>query len=316
MSHKRNRSSISQGLLTRALAVMEELAASSKEEGGERGPLMERLEAICTELRERAEQAKISSLSSLLFEDLLEMGIQQGPDLRSKTTGLPQSTEKVGTPWTEELLLAHLAFLRRHVPNKNEELARRLIFAFVDRAVVIIEETCKDVGVIVSIEQVVPSVTISKTSRNSLQGKIGYVSISPPEQYLSHPHLVALCGIEKSTFFVTEAKGPDQILENHVPQAVGEMYSCARTLKKKIVRGALTNGWEWLWIILEVSPSGGGRYSLSQPITVQGPGDTGEKVIYPKAVSGVASVLAHWMLHGSEDLIECDYYTYTVPIPS
>ncbi|KAF9548277.1 hypothetical protein CPC08DRAFT_346771 [Agrocybe pediades] len=145
----------------------------------------------------------------------------------------------------------------------------------------------------------------------------GPLSQSSPEQYLSHPHLVALCGIEKSTFFVTEAKGPDQILENHVPQAVGEMYSCARTLKKKIVRGALTNGWEWLWIILEVSPSGGGgRYSLSQPITVQGPSDTGEKVIYPKAVSRVASVLAHWMLHGSEDLTECDYYTCTVPIPS
>ncbi|KAF9542751.1 hypothetical protein CPC08DRAFT_438200 [Agrocybe pediades] len=225
------------------------------------------------------------------------MGIRQGPILRSKTTGLPQSMEKVGTSWTEELLLAHLAFLRRHVPNKNEELARRLISAFVDRAVAIIEEACKDVGVIVSIEQIV------------------YVSIvtskEVAEQYLSQPNLVALCGIEKSTLFVTAAKGPDQRLENHVPQAVGEIYSCARTLKKKIVRGALTNGWEWLWIILQVYPSGGGQYSLSQPITVQGPSDTGEKVIYPKAVSRVASVLAHWMLHGSEDLTECDYYTHS-----
>ena len=49
------------------------------------------------------------------------------------------------------------------------------------------------------------------------------------EKYLAWPRLGVLQDFDH-TLFVSEAKASDLSLENHVPQAVGEMYACAKQL--------------------------------------------------------------------------------------
>ncbi|KAF8809153.1 hypothetical protein BYT27DRAFT_7188242 [Phlegmacium glaucopus] len=38
-----------------------------------------------------------------------------------------------------------------------------------------------------------------------------------------------------------------------VPQAICEMYPCGKYLQKKVIRGALTNGRQWIFLILNIN---------------------------------------------------------------
>ena len=90
-------------------------------------------------------------------------------------------------------------------------------------------------------------------------------------------------------FFVSEAKGPDQRLVAHVPQAIWEMYGCETTgvssywrwrfrlrellwqtlSRKTIIRGVLTNGHEWIFLVLGLDADGkSGEYLESDKICV------------------------------------------------
>ncbi|KAJ3568951.1 hypothetical protein NP233_g5377 [Leucocoprinus birnbaumii] len=53
-----------------------------------------------------------------------------------------------------------------------------------------------------------------------------------------------------SAVFISEAKGPNQDLNTHVPQALSEMLGDARLSGKTIIRGAVTNGRSWILLIL------------------------------------------------------------------
>jgi hypothetical protein len=48
-------------------------------------------------------------------------------------------------------------------------------------------------------------------------------------RFLRHPRLQNF-SVDDHALFVTEAKGPDQILDNHTAQAINEMYACAKHL--------------------------------------------------------------------------------------
>ncbi|KAF9057161.1 hypothetical protein BJ165DRAFT_1520547 [Panaeolus papilionaceus] len=45
-----------------------------------------------------------------------------------------------------------------------------------------------------------------------------------------------------SSLFIVEAKGPSEDLEDHIPQAIGEMYASARISGKTTIRGVISNG--------------------------------------------------------------------------
>ncbi|KAH9074351.1 hypothetical protein EDB83DRAFT_2312671 [Lactarius deliciosus] len=45
-------------------------------------------------------------------------------------------------------------------------------------------------------------------------------------------------------------------LMEHVPQAIGEMYICAKNLKINTLHGALTDGNSWIFLIIVLNPGG------------------------------------------------------------
>lgn len=117
-------------------------------------------------------------------------------------------------------------------------------------------------------------------------------------------------------FFVAEAKVRSLQLTGHLPQTISELYACAKSLKwgpllalvlssnpllhprKNILRGALTDGHAWIFIILVLNSDGNGaKYRSSLPIYVGHP-----HVIKPWP-DVVAAILSHWV---SVDSVLCD----------
>ena len=114
--------------------------------------------------------------------------------------------------------------------------------------------------------------------------------------------------------FVTEAKQEGVSLAQHVAQAVAEMYASAKYLmydlgfllmlftnvephltRKRNLRGALTNGHEWTFLILYLNEDGnGGTYSESPTIKIQVSNSYPYRVLSP-GPDIVAGILTYWV---------------------
>jgi len=118
-------------------------------------------------------------------------------------------------------------------------------------------------------------------------------------------------GVLPTGFFVAEAKPGD--LRDHIPQAVAEMYGCAKLLKyvpclrlysplislrKEFLRGALTNGHRWIFLILHLNPDGiGGTFKRSVDLelpVIAGLAGRSREVVKPLA-DLIAGVLLFWV---------------------
>ena len=112
-------------------------------------------------------------------------------------------------------------------------------------------------------------------------------------------------------FFVAGAKPGD--LRDQIPQAVAEMYGCAKLLKyvpslrlysllisprKEFLRGALTDGHYWIFLILHLDPGGvGGTFKRSVALELQvvgGFAGSPREVVKPFA-DLIAGVLSFWV---------------------
>ncbi|KAI9512017.1 hypothetical protein F5148DRAFT_1280243 [Russula earlei] len=82
-------------------------------------------------------------------------------------------------------------------------------------------------------EHVVPATTISPSTSQH----VAAILLTSPQL---RSHLLA-------GFFVIEAKISDP--SDHVPLAVCEMYACGKLLQKKVLRGTLTNGRQWIFLL-------------------------------------------------------------------
>ena len=115
-----------------------------------------------------------------------------------------------------------------------------------------------------------------------------------------------------TSFFVMETNSDSLQLTGHLPQAISEIHIRAKSLKcgpflvlvffsnplpyprKNILRGALTDGHAWIFIILVLNSDGNGaKYRSSLPIYVGRP-----QVIKPWP-DVVAAILSHWVSVGS-----------------
>ncbi|KAJ3498006.1 hypothetical protein NLJ89_g10275 [Agrocybe chaxingu] len=159
-------------------------------------------------------------------------------------------------------------------------------------------------NMVLSVEQAVLSGTLSA---QSLSGYIGLTAIATSsikaQRLLRQPFLRELKE-DDSVLFVSEATGPDQRLENHVAQAVGEMHRCARTAGKTTIRGVLTSGRGWIFLILKLNADGnGGSYLESDELTISREA-LGQ--VSKTAASLLSAIIAHWMKHSHEELDEDD----------
>jgi hypothetical protein len=86
------------------------------------------------------------------------------------------------------------------------------------------------------------------------------------------------------------------------------MYACSKKLGKNVIRGALTNGHIWIFLILRLNENAiGGRYFLSREIYLMENLVEGSQVS-EKACSFIAGIVAHWIQHSHEEIGDDDYF--------
>ncbi|KAF8910800.1 hypothetical protein CPB85DRAFT_667932 [Mucidula mucida] len=111
------------------------------------------------------------------------------------------------------------------------------------------------------------------------------------------------------SIFVVEAIVMSTILSGFIPQAVGQLYASAIKLGQRHIRGALTNGVEWIFIILSVNEDGIGasyRTSVAIRFTLKFALD-----IEPPMPDVIAGMLTYWLDHCSEDIGNDDWFIST-----
>jgi hypothetical protein len=114
---------------------------------------------------------------------------------------------------------------------------------------------------------------------------------------------------------VREAKH-DVGFGDHLSQALDEMYASARRLKyvfhvsriisskilicrslsrKDILRGALTDGHQWILLILYLNKEGGATFKQSEPIYIRTVGLTDHVEVQKPGPDVIAGILSHWV---------------------
>jgi len=146
-----------------------------------------------------------------------------------------------------------------------------------------------------------------------ISGTVDYTALTtdPPkhESFIRNSLFQYVKRQNPNGLFVTEAKQEGVPLAQHVAQAVAEMYASAKYLSKKILRGALTNGHEWIFLILYLNEDGnGGSYAESPTIKIQVNDSYPYHVLSP-GPDIVAGILAYWMEHSFDDLDENDWFS-------
>ncbi|KAF8175555.1 hypothetical protein BJ912DRAFT_1024462 [Pholiota molesta] len=274
-----------------------ELGLDDDEDEGTVIALIDKLTAM---LQARAQTYSFSGTTNDLL-DTLKIRFSGVLKLKDDAAGSAILSDNLGNDqlWSATTLLTHLRFLENFVPRHNESATRLWINAFFFRVSTMIPN---DLKMALSIEQVVPAVTVS-SSLHTVSGFIDFTAaVMDPAKlnlFLERPVLQP----DDSVLFVSEAKDVRVELTKHIPQTIAEMLACARRTKKKIVRGVLTDGREWVFLILTLRDDDGtATYVRSNEINISGGFTTREtsKV----GVSLISAILAHWILHSHQPLDE------------
>ncbi|KAF9035395.1 hypothetical protein BDZ89DRAFT_1062174 [Hymenopellis radicata] len=200
--------------------------------------------------------------------------------------------------WSSKNLHSHLNWLEQSVPQV-EGSARSWIDAFFFRASAMVGEGER---MIWNIEHPIPNTTVRPTATTILAGQIDYSAVVAmiillvlrvhsdlrTGSIMEDARMISVCELIKgehaaagqdtrinytgrllpSGFFVVEAKPTDARprLKDHISQAVSELYACATVLQ---MRGALTNGHDWVFIIVRLNEdAAGGNFKRSYPMSL------------------------------------------------
>ncbi|KAF5314957.1 hypothetical protein D9619_007613 [Psilocybe cf. subviscida] len=274
--------------------------------------LFSHMEKIIDMMSNRINSRDIS-FSSMNANILAELGLDPASadilKLKNNIAGIVTQSMALGEDslWSASVLHRHLELLERIVPQTNEAAARLWINAFFYRVAAMLPA---EHPMVLSVEQPVPAVTLIRDGPATVSGTIDWVVMTAPprtaERLLGSPAL----GKDVQALFVTEAKSLNRgpALLSHVPQALAEMCACARTAGRKVVRGALTNGHTWIFLIVKFEDKGI-SCSRAEPINIINlNADTQNMSVSEYAVALISSILAHWMMHSHEDLRDDDHF--------
>ncbi|KAF8156537.1 hypothetical protein B0H34DRAFT_709530 [Crassisporium funariophilum] len=216
--------------------------------------------------------------------------------------------------WSADHLVRHLGLLLERVASPMEASARVWIDPFFFRACAMMPP---DKKMALSLEQVVPHTVVSLDGKTTFGGYIDYAAHTVNAQDFDDFRdnflaFASLSGIKMydHAIFISEAKAKAATLQNSVPQAVGEIYAIMKTLGKPTMRGVLTNGEKWIFILLKVAAEGhGASYWISKELTVTYIDINDQATsISANAVALISGILTHWILYSHEAITDDDWF--------
>ncbi|KAF8175118.1 hypothetical protein BJ912DRAFT_38563 [Pholiota molesta] len=114
----------------------------------------------------------------------------------------------------------------------------------------------------------------------------------------------------RSAVFILEAKLRPGDLNAAIHNAVCELYVCGRRLCKKVIRGALTDGHKWIFLLLTFNATGeGAAYKDSGVVKLHRTFGPDVKPVVPAPSADIlAGILLHWITNGFSDVGADDWF--------
>ncbi|KAI0723064.1 hypothetical protein C8Q76DRAFT_794042 [Earliella scabrosa] len=223
------------------------------------------LESMIATLEARQNDPSSLSFSYANVEALDRLNIRCVGDLRlqSNLTEAVAASSALGSDqlWSNEHMLNHLVFLHKSFANETATAARMFIDAFFFRATTMIPPPHKAAVVL---DHAVPPVQLRANRGDTVSGIIDYttfVAASDAKAYMRLYYPLSLrdpSGDKVVAFPTVEAKENAGRFEAHLPKVVLELAACAKQLQKSHIRGALTTGHKWLFIVVDINADGDG----------------------------------------------------------
>ncbi|KAF8909241.1 hypothetical protein CPB84DRAFT_1812999 [Gymnopilus junonius] len=249
---------------------------------------LKHMEGVIEWLQAKADGPQSYSFSGLTGQHLEKWDISRTQILQLKLDAISRAL------WSADTLYRHLHMLEGLVPQKNEAAARLWINAFFTA----------NSSTVLSVEQTVQSISLADRIPHTLSGYIDWAVITTTKKNagagLFGQSLLAKLKKEDSAF-------------NHVPQALAEMYGCARTVGKPTIRGVLTNGHSWIFLILTLKDGGGANYVQSPLLSIYA---SPVQKLSKENISLVSAILSYWTLNSHKELnADDDYFVYDSSYP-
>ncbi|KAG9227094.1 hypothetical protein CCMSSC00406_0008294 [Pleurotus cornucopiae] len=276
------------------------------------------VETIRKLLEPKLNSRPVLSLSSLRQEEIEKLHLSEGPDLILKDNPRRLDEERVigeNQLWSHETFYRHLCLLQSSVAQ-TEASARTFIDAFFFRAAAILSSRSSEGKRVVLGLELPVNATVGG-GEATLKGFVDYAILftgnTRATSFIRDPLLSKIRLHSEFVLFVTEAKAVDVSLYHQLPQALGEMYACSAAVNKKMIRGALTNGRAWLFLILKVLPDGrGGEYSVSNEISIMTAGVDFALEVNSNSCAQISVIIASWIENSFKDLDSSDWYRANV----
>ncbi|KAJ8091317.1 hypothetical protein PM082_015035 [Marasmius tenuissimus] len=275
--------------------------------------LLRELEASSKRQVESEEDEDEDSLSEATKEDLVRLGIKPGGFLRIQPkdeliSKLNAANEAGKTEhWSSKGLYEHLRGLENFVPAGDRAAKHLWINAFLSRAAAMSPPDKQTV------------LTSQENPTSSARYYAAYTVFSvgkdEAESFLRFSQLLTLDRFHQTLLVVAAKTTPWEDAE--LPPAILQVHAFCQRYKRSMLRGALTKGREWVFILLKANPNGDGfGYWLSDLHKVM----AAEKSLIAEVSSPrcdiVAGILAHWLAHSDEDISDDDrFICHSFPQP-
>ncbi|KAG5640518.1 hypothetical protein DXG03_008228 [Asterophora parasitica] len=197
--------------------------------------------------------------------------------------------------WSNDAMYRHLTFLANSFTAKNGTSARMVIDTLFFRSTAMVPPPQK---IIVVLENQVPAVQPRQSEPDTISGIVDYTAVVVDSK-IAKAYIHRPPSIKKDLigFFVAEAID----LEAHLPQALLELVACAKHLGRSHIRGALTTGFEWCFIIVDLdADSEGAKYWVSQVIVwmTEQSKTSSELIVEPTDKASDPALIAAILRHG------------------
>ncbi|KDQ32652.1 hypothetical protein PLEOSDRAFT_1110213 [Pleurotus ostreatus PC15] len=311
-----------QEILKRMIPIPEDEAANSDDDDSQDltpvDDIADMVETIRKLLEPKLYSRPVLSLSSLRQEEIEKLHLTEGPYLILVANPGRLDEERVigeNQLWSHETFYRHLCLLQSSV-TQTEASARTFIDAFFYRAAAILSSRSSEGKRVVLGLEVPVNATVGKEEA-TLKGFVDYAILFAGDtratSFIREPLLSKIRLHSDFVLFITEAKAVDVSLYHQLPQALGGMYACSAAVNKKIIRGALTNGRAWLFLILKVLPDGqGGEYNVSEEISIMTAGVDFTLEVNSNSCAQISVIIASWIENSFKDLDSSDWYRANV----
>ncbi|KAK0434304.1 hypothetical protein EV421DRAFT_1740954 [Armillaria borealis] len=259
------------------------------------------------------------SFSNVTLENLEDhLRIKQTANLQLKSDH-PARVEKtidLGQDqfWSSNNLHRHLNGLEMLVPQTSEANARSWIDAFFFRASAMVPTGMR---MVLNMEHTIPATVLHPTTSTTLAGQIDYSAIVAEEGVAGKCYIGRSVDIDDPSSFANwvlcDCSGARYPQGPCSASSGGDVWT--RKAVEKFLRGALTDGHQWIFLILHLNSDGNGgtfKRSVTVHLSVSGLPGGPQEVAKPTA-DLIAGILSFWIEHSFDDLGQDDWFELVQP---